>query len=224
MAVLSVCPKVCSISFGENMALSLATVGGKITAAFINAIIGVVNRQGATAVIPTSVAGTGVTLGAGGKVSFAASTAVSVNGCFTSDFDTYRIEIDSTSSGAAVYTLVERLSGTNAATAYDLQTNATVNATSFPAQSLNQTSWTMNAQAFAGKMNMTIDLYNPALAVATTGLATVGGAANPMTTSAALIQVLFLSHRTTTAYDGFTLTASTGTITGSIRIYGKNNN
>lgn len=206
------------------MALSLATVGGKITAAFINAIIGLVNRQGATAVIPTSVAGTGVTLGAGGKVSFAASTAVSVNGCFNSDFDTYRIEIDSTSSGAAVYTLVERLSGTNAATAYDLQTNATVNATSFPAQSLNQTSWTMNAQAFAGKMNMTIDLYNPALAVATTGLATVGGAANPMTTSAALIQVLFLSHRTTTAYDGFTLTASTGTITGSIRIYGKNNN
>ncbi len=206
------------------MALSLATVGGKITAAFINAIIGLVNRQGATAVIPTSVAGTGVTLGAGGKVSFTGSTAVSVNGCFTSAFDTYRIEIDSTSSGAAVYTLVERLSGSNAATAYDVQTNATVNATNFPAQSLNQTSWTMNAQSFAGKMNMTIDLYNPALAVATTGLATVGGAANPMTTSAALIQVLFLSHRTTTAYDGFTLTASTGTITGSIRIYGKNNN
>ena len=206
------------------MALSLATVGGKITAAFINAIIGLVNRQGATAVIPTSVAGTGVTLGAGGKVSFAASTAVSVNGCFNSDFDTYRIEIDSTSSGAAVYTLVERLSGTNAITAYDLQTNATVNGTNFPEQSLNQTSWTMNAQSFAGKTNMGIDLYNPALAVATTGLATVGGAANPMTTSAALIQVLFLSHRTTTAYDGFTLTASTGTITGSIRIYGKNNN
>ena len=206
------------------MALSLATVGGKITAAFINAIIGLVNRQGATAVIPTSVAGTGVTLGAGGKVSFAASTAVSVNGCFNSDFDTYRIEIDSTSSGAAVYTLVERLSGTNAITAYDLQTNATVNGTNFPAQSLNQTSWTMNAQSFAGKMNMTIDLYNPALAAATTGLATVGGAANPMTTTAALVQQLFLSHRTTTAYDGFTLTASTGTITGSIRIYGKNNN
>ena len=206
------------------MALSLASVGQKITAAFINAIIGLVNRQGATAVIPTSVAGTGVTLGAGGKVSFAASTAVSVNGCFTSDFDTYRIEIDSTSSGAAVYTLVERLSGTNAITAYDLQTNATVNGTNFPAQSLNQTSWTMNAQSFAGKINMTIDLYNPALAVATTGLATVGGAANPMTTTAALVQQLFLSHRTTTAYDGFTLTASTGTITGSIRIYGKNNN
>ena len=206
------------------MALSLASVGQKITAAFINAIIGVVNRQGATAVIPTSVAGTGVTLGAGGKVSFAASTAVSVNGCFNSDFDTYRIEIDSTSSGAAVYTLVERLSGTNAITAYDVQTNATVNATNFPAQSLNQTSWTMNAQSFAGKINMTIDLYNPALAVATTGLATVGGAANPMTTTAALVQQLFLSHRTTTAYDGFTLTASTGTITGSIRIYGKNNN
>lgn len=206
------------------MAISSVAVGGKITAAFINAIIGLVNRQGATAVIPTSVAGTGVTLGAGGKVSFAASTAVSVNGCFNSDFDTYRIEIDSTSSGAAVYTLVERLSGTNAITAYDLQTNATVNGTNFPAQSLNQTSWTMNAQSFAGKMNMTIDLYNPALAVATTGLATVGGAANPMTTTAALVQQLFLSHRTTTAYDGFTLTASTGTITGSIRIYGKNNN
>lgn len=206
------------------MALSLASVGSKITAAFINAIIGLVNRQGSTAVIPTSVSGTGVTLGAGGKVSFTGSSFVVVNGCFTSDFDTYRIEVDSTSSGAATYTWVMRLAGTNATTAYDLQTNATVNATNFPAQSLNQAAFTMNAQAFAGQVNMTIDLYNPALAVATTGLATVGGAANPMTTTAALIQQSFLSHRTTTAYDGFRLSASTGTMAGSIRIYGKNNN
>ena len=85
---------------------------------------------------------------------------------------------------------------------------------------MNAASISLNAQAFAGKINGQIRLFNPATAVATTGTAFLGGAANPMTTTAALVQHLFIQHRTATAYDGFTLTPSTGTLTGTVTIRG----
>ena len=170
-------------------------------------------------IIPTSVAGTGTTL-SGAVVTATTATSVSVNGCFTTGFSLYEITFDLTCSGAATLALVMRAAGTNATTAYDAQYNATVHATNFPAQVLNAASISLNAQAFAGKINGQIRLFNPATAVATTGTAFLGGAANPMTTTAALVQHLFIQHRTATAYDGFTLTPSTGTLTGTVTIRG----
>ena len=109
------------------MALSLATVGAKITATFMNLIIAQVNAQGYTAVIPTSVAGTGVTLGAAGKVTFSASTAVSVNGCFTSTYDNYLIVVDiSATSANSIPQFRLRLAGTDASGATDYYSNSLV--------------------------------------------------------------------------------------------------
>lgn len=170
-------------------------------------------------IYPTSVAGTGTSL-SGAKVAASSATSISVNGCFTTDFYAYEIHVDLTCSGAAVLGLTMRASGSNAATAYDEQHNGTVNATNFPGQALNGTSVPLNAQAFVGKINGRIELWNPATAVATTGLALIGGAANPMTTSAALVQPMFIQHRTGTAYDGFTITPSTGNLTGTVSIVG----
>ncbi len=170
-------------------------------------------------VYPTSVAGTGASL-SGAVVSASSATSISVNGCFTTDFFRYEIGLDLTCSGAAVLGLVMRASGSNASTAYDEQHNATVNASNFPGQALNGSSIPLNAQAFAGKINGEIKLWNPATAVATTGLAIIGGQANPMTTSAALIQPMTIQHRTATAYDGFTITPSTGNLTGTVTIRG----
>ena len=42
-------------------------------------------------IVPTSVAGSGVSVSATGKVTFTAATTVSVNGCFTSSYDNYLI-------------------------------------------------------------------------------------------------------------------------------------
>lgn len=170
-------------------------------------------------ILPTGVAGTGTTL-SGSVVTATTATSISVNGCFTSGFSVYDVTFDLTASGAATLAFVLRASGTNATSAYDYQYNATVNGTNFPAQVLNGSNVALNAQAFAGKVNGTIKLFNPATAVATTGPVVLGGAANPMTTTAALTQNGFISHRTATAYDGFTITPSTGNLTGTVTIRG----
>ena len=207
------------------MALSLATVGAKITAAFINLIIAQVNAQGHTAVIPTSVAGTGVTLGSAGKVSFSASTAVSVNGCFTSTYDNYLLVFDLTTSGAASINITLRLAGTDAVTNYDSQRLLAQSATASAAQSLASTAWVGSGGAGVASATHsgTMTLFSPALAVATRAQIDNNITPNPMTTSAAYYKGALL-HRTTTAYDGFTFTPGTGNITGNVRIYGFNNN
>lgn len=171
------------------------------------------------AIVPTSVAGTGTTL-SGSVVTATTATSISVNGCFTTAFSLYEVTFDLTSSGAAVLGLTLRAAGTNAVTAYDQQYNVTVNATNFPAQILNATSQALNAQAVIGKYNGQIRFYNPATAVATTATLTLGGTANPMVSSSASIQTSYLQHRTATAYDGFTITPSTGTLTGTLTIRG----
>src|SRR4051812_23277948 len=105
------------------MALSLATVGGKITAALWNAVVALVNKQGLTSVIPTSVAGSGVAVGAAGVVTFTAATVVNINGCFTSSYDSYLVVVDvPTTSATLTITGVFRLAGTDVTTAnYDLE-------------------------------------------------------------------------------------------------------
>lgn len=207
------------------MAISLVAVGAKITAAITNAIIGVVNAQGLTSVIPTSVAGSGVSVGAAGKVTFTTASAVSVNGCFTSTYDNYLIVFDFTTSGAAGLNVTLRLSGTDATTAYDSQRATAINATAAAAQSLASTSWVgSGGLGITGARHIgRLQLYKPAIATATGGEIWNGVTANPMTTSSGLYQG-FLQHQTATAYDGFTFTPGTGTITGSLRIYGYNNN
>lgn len=207
------------------MALSLATVGGKITATFINLIIAQVNKQGTTSIIPISVAGTGVSVGAAGKVSFSASTTVSVNGCFTSDYTNYLILFDFTTSAVAALNIVLRLSGTNATTAYDSQRVNFQNATVTASQSLNAASWVGSGGLgdIAARHTGSLTLYSPAVAAATGGLIHNGITMNPMTTSAAIYDG-FLQHRTTTAYDGFNFTPGSGNITGSLWVYGYNAN
>lgn len=170
-------------------------------------------------VSPTSVAGTGVTV-SGAVVSASASSTVSANGCFTSAYRAYEITYDLTASGAATLALKLRLSGTDASTNYDSQYNAAVNATNFPAQLLAQTSLALEAQGMAGKHSGSIRIHNPALAVATTGTVLNGASANPMTSITGVVQTTFFSHRTGTAYDGFTLIPSTGTVTGTVHVRG----
>jgi len=207
------------------MAISSVAVGGKITAAFINLIIAQVNAQGYTAVIPTSVAGTGVTVGAAGKVSFSASTAVSVNGCFTSTYDNYLLVFDLTTSGAAGINITLRLAGTDAVTNYDSQRLLAQSATASAAQSLASIPWVGSGGTGVASATQsgTMTLFSPALAVATRAQIDNNITPNPMTTSAAYYKGTLL-HRTTTAYDGFTFTPGTGNITGNVRIYGFNNN
>lgn len=205
------------------MAISLVAVGAKITAAITNAIIGVVNAQGLTSVIPTSVAGTGVSVGAAGKVTFTAATAVSVNGCFTSTYDNYRVVIEvPTVSATVTLTGVLRAAGTDATAAnYDLEVLQGTSATAAAAQAAAAASWGLNGGVTGTIHDITLEIKKPFVAAPTYGTAFSMVTQNPQTAPG--VAVRGISHRLSTSYDGFTITPTGGTITGTIRIYGYNN-
>jgi hypothetical protein len=203
------------------MAISLVAVGQKWTATIANAIIAALNIQGTSIVTPTSVAGTGTSL-SGSKVVAATASTISVNGCFTSTYDSYLVEADLTHSTSSSNTLRLRLSGTDdTAAVYDLQTLSGTGATASAAQVLAATSWGMTG-INSIRENHSITFNSPALAVATEGLLGGRATANPMT-SANGLGFRMLQHRSLTAYDGFTITPAAGTLTGTVRIYGWNN-
>jgi hypothetical protein len=178
------------------------------------------------AMIPSSVAGTGVSFSSTtGVVTFTNATSVSVNGCFTSAFANYRINWDiPTTSATLNITMQLRASGTNAATGYDRLVNGGTGAVAAPtmANNLNQTSWQV-AAASTSQHHSALELWRPAVAVGTVGLLTGNGLTNPPTAASTFAtQQSNLFHRTATAYDGFTLTPSTGNFTGTLRIQGYN--
>jgi hypothetical protein len=199
------------------MALSLATVGGKITAAFLNLIIGQVNRQGLTGIIPTSVAGTGVVLNANGQITFTTATAINVNGCFTSAFDTYEIHLNVTArSGASNSALRMRSAGTDITAAnYNTVYHYGGGSTSTAATTTGGTGFVTDiggVTLLRGKYT----LFSPFLAAATglVGQVALGNSEYIMSSGG--------NHTLTTSYDGFTIFVPANNFTGTLRIYGYN--
>jgi hypothetical protein len=173
-------------------------------------------------IIPTSVAGTGVSVGANGKVTFTSATAVSVNGCFTTDFDNYLIKLDITAkSVASGDNLRLRSGGTDdSSTNYNLEqwyaSGATVSSGALTAQ----TSWLFTALATAVELSGVVDLYAPALARATRGsIKTTAWASS----TSGFESGTAIRHGAASAFDGFSYIAGSGSLTGNLRVYGYNN-
>lgn len=197
--------------------LAAVAVGSKVLASIENADRVALNRT-QLLVTPTSVANG--TIGTYGAVTFSAVTSVSLNGIFTSEFDWYALKFSLTTSGASALGGFLRLAGTDAATAYDSQRTTSINTTVTAAQSLNAANFVLDSIGIANSIHSgTIELYNPALATATSGTIASVVTPNPMTTAAGTYTAGLL-HRTTTAYDGFSISVSVGTMTGTIRAYG----
>jgi hypothetical protein len=197
--------------------LATVAVGASITAAIENADRAAINKT-EQLVTPTSVANG--TIGTYGAVTFSAASSVSLNGVFTSEFDWYRVDFFATTSGAANIGVNLRLSGTDAVTAYDRINQRGLNVTNTVATSLNQTTWPVTITTVTGFHLGSLRLFNPALASPTVVVGLTGSTANPMTTADGAAYNMTLQHRTATAYDGITLTPSTGTFTGTVRVYG----
>lgn len=182
---------------------------------------------GLFAVVPTSVVaaggGSSGSVGAGGKVTFATCTSIAVNGAFSALYDNYLILIKSDHSTAALTTMRLRVAGTDSSAAvYDVQALFAGNGTATSGATLAGTSWDL-AGVTTTRENTTIELNEPFLTVATMGESQNRSTTNPMVQATNYLGLRALQHRSGTSYDGFTLIASTGTITGNIRIYGYNN-
>lgn len=205
------------------MALSLFTVGSKITATALNLMVTALNANGQSLIIPTSVAGAGVSVGATGKVTFAAATAVSVNGCFSGTYDNYLIVLDANTSNAVSIDFRVRVAGVNeTAAVYFWQGMTGLGAVVSAASAAGVTSIPITpALANAAQQRGTLLVQSPAATVATWADGSFTGV---NTTSAAPTKNQrggFVNNAT--SYDGFTVYVSAGTVTGSLRVYGLTN-
>jgi hypothetical protein len=151
--------------------------------------------------------------------SFSAVSSVSVNGCFTSTYENYKIVISSlTASTASGFRMRMRVAGSdNSAASYNTLGRVTA--------SLSSGDYNVSAATYFefGGLNSgfayatTMELQSPQLAQNTNA-----GFNHAGRNSVPDGQCVFggMAHYVSTAFDGFSLFPNTGTITGTIRIYG----
>ena len=176
-------------------------------------------------ILPASINGTGAALGPTGAITLTACPSVSLNGCFTSDFDNYAfmLDIDANTGGGVATLLSFRSAGVNDTTNYAFQlidaTAGSVSAASLsPAGAVQLNNLTSMANAsIEGR------IFNPARPKRTRTSATTSAFVSASTgihleTSAGL-------HDREIAYDGatFSFNGGAGTATGTLRLYGYNN-
>jgi hypothetical protein len=167
-------------------------------------------------ITPTSV--TGGTIGSTGAVTFTTASSVALNGVFSSAYDNYRIVISGNMAGTALIQFRFRTGTTDdTGSNYSYAEFVSDGSASYPATATAQ-----NIGRFAGfvavRSAATVDVFSP-FETKTTGLITVGvrSFTNPN-------QYNFYSGvNTTTSYDGINLIAQSGTMTGTVRVYGYKN-
>jgi hypothetical protein len=155
--------------------------------------------------------------------SFSAVTSVSApNGTFSATYDNYLIKFNNmtASSGGNYATMRMRASGSDDSNAnYRKQILEIYSTSEDSARAVNETSWTniwFFSSAFQNEGQIT--LCNPFLAKVTSGTSDF----NMFSSGDIEYKKIGLGLNTTTSYDSFSLIVATGTITGSVSVYGYN--
>ena len=156
---------------------------------------------------------------------FSAASTVNVNNCFTSTYDNYRVFIDfSAASTTLALTMRLRVSGTdNSTTNYFRQNMSAQSTTVSASQTASGTSW-----GLAGSIDNTyisynrymFDIFGPQLTRYTVAVVPSLFVSTTPQYYSNLDAYLF---NATTSFDGFSLLASTGNVTGTLRVYGYRN-
>lgn len=168
-------------------------------------------------ITPTSVAGTNVSI-SGATITLSGTTAANINGCFTSEFNNYRIVISNTTmSTSGSYYMRLRTSSDSTTTYYYAGPYRFYAAAGGGDTFGNNTSqWILGTPNATIPSMAVVDVCSPNLNAFTTFQAlctnwdtmiNVGG-----------------NHQTSTAYTGFSIISNTATtISGTIRVYGYRN-
>ena len=161
-------------------------------------------------------AGTSATL-TNGQVTFTAVTSLSLNGCFTADFDNYVVSVRGTSSTNTNLYYRLRASGSDAS-----GSNYTVQELVAESTAVSAARYTSQTQAnnflFGPSLQNGDGLYfyGPFLAQPTASRVVSVGESG----GARIIEYA-VTHSLSTSYDGFTfLTNSAATVTGALQVYG----
>lgn len=187
--------------------------------------------EGLTQIIPSSVSvgsGSG-SVSSGGAVTFSGASTASINGCFTSTYENYRVLITTSAMSTNLELRLRlRVSGTDSTGTnysgsgiYNYSNSATVGGLNFTGATmftLGGSGTILNSAAPARNL-FSLEFGRPFIASETiinnvSSIQDTGGFRNTMQG--------FL-HDAATSYDGFTLYTSTGTVTGTVRVYGYRN-
>ena len=168
-------------------------------------------------IVPTSVAGSGVSVSASGKVTFTAATSVSVNGCFSATYDNYLIVVRFKIADDN-YWLLNRLraSGSDATGSNYVNQRLAATSTTIVGARSTDTSFLSGRGGTANMSGTHIYLYGPNLAQPTAHRCVmVSGDAG------AYIDEFAGTHSLSSQYDGFSLAPElSSSLTGALTIYG----
>jgi hypothetical protein len=146
--------------------------------------------------------------------SFSAVSSVSVNNCFTSTYANYKILMNWTASTDAALNLRLRASGTdNSANSYTRQ--RTISSSTTVSGARNTDTVFLFAISQSGSNNLSADIFSPQLA-ANTSYNLISNYSDSIAATVITTGV----HEVASAFDGFSILAGTGTITGTFRVYG----
>ena len=171
-------------------------------------------------VVPTSVAvgsGTG-SVDAIGNVTFSGVSSVSINGCFSSTYDNYKILFEGTISSAAALNWRGRTSGTdNSNSDYSLRTfQVNRDATTTVAATNSTTSGRIgNIAATSSKADITI--FDPFTSKPTVTMTNFTNGSGDDFGYPMFVGSFF---DVGTSFDGISFIPASGTITGTVRVYG----
>lgn len=180
-----------------------------------------VGKPGLIQITPTSVSGTGVTVGPTGLVSLSATTNAApaiVSGAFLSQFKQVKILLDLSNATAFGLQFQLRAGATTNTVSYYRTSHRAVGTTPSAVQTLNSSGWEM-VVAIVGQQVLELTVTSAAAAAVTHAVLHTESTDTPMT-AAAGIGVAALQHNVATAFDGFVLTPSAGTMSGTVAIYG----
>ena len=168
-------------------------------------------------IVPSSVAGSGVSVSASGKVTFTAATSVSVNGCFSATYDNYLVVVrGSVATSPAAIMHRWRASGTDVSGANYAQQYLEVGGASQAAtRGTGQTSSPWSSFSNNLPQGFHTYIYGPALAQPT-----AYRSVSVQSNLGATITEYAGTHSLSTAYDGFTIYPTANSITGALTIYG----
>ena len=186
------------------------------------AVNGSMTGAGLDLITPTSIAYSGGSASvSGGQITFSGISSISLNGCFSSTYENYRIIIRASHPSGEYLNARLRSSGTdNTASSYQYNSQQAFN-TSWTALRAGAASATIGDFGYfhSTSAGLFCDISGPALTAPTSWIYT--GSYFTGTTHSSLYGATI--HSASTSFDGITFYPLSSTITGTIRVYGYKN-
>lgn len=167
---------------------------------------------------PTSIANSGGSASlSGNTVTFTGVSSVSLNGCFTGDYDNYRVLV--TAAGSTSLTLQMRLRNAgsdNSSAVYDYQYGYFAASSVGGSRTLGATSAFFAYTSSASPNSYALDVYD----VRSSNNKTINSYGSYRYSGGfdAIVHGVLIGINS--AVDGFTILPNTGTITGTVSVYG----